>query len=134
MVLMSRVVHLFRASSRQLTPVYCARHSQFQSSLTASVNKFIHNVNNKYMIISYINLEIEYYRNYYHESMIFQEDVKKIKKTKVSIFNKAYIFMHTCLCSFELVKTRGRHGVSSIPELELMVNSEIGIGIDYLKK
>ena len=40
----------------------------------------------------------------------------------------------TCLCSFELVKPRGRHGVSSIPQLELMVNSEIGIGIDYLKK
>ena len=37
----------------------------------------------------------------------------------------------TCLCSFELVKPRGRHGVSSIPELELMVNSHIGI--DHLK-
>ena len=61
---------LFRVSPRQLTPVYCARHSQFQSGLTASVNKCIHNVSNKYIIISYINLEIEYYRNYYHESMI----------------------------------------------------------------
>ena len=70
MVLVSRVVHLFRASPRQLMPVYCAQHSQFQSGLTASVNKFIPNVNNKYMIISYINLEIEYYRNYYRESMI----------------------------------------------------------------
>ena len=27
----------------------------------------------------------------------------------------------------------GRHGVNSIPELELMVNSNSGIGIDYLK-
>ena len=26
-----------------------------------------------------------------------------------------------------------RHGVNSIPELELMVNSNSGIGIDYLK-
>jgi len=69
MVLVSRVqvVHLFRAIPRQLTPVYCARHSQFQSGLTASLNQFIHNANNKYMIISYINLEIEYYRNYYHD-------------------------------------------------------------------
>ena len=28
----------------------------------------------------------------------------------------------------------GRHGVNSIPELELMVNSNSGIGIDYIKK
>jgi len=43
-------------------------------------------------------------------------------------------FLPTCPGATELkrVVVRTNHGVISIPELELMVNS--GIGIDYLKK